>query len=103
MTVLEAPDNLTAGEVMTTGEAAKHCGVRPSAITNWRERGYIGTDGQRHYLRNLNVDQDGTPLGPPKYALVDVARAEHATRRTAPPRANLMIAALQCRGRQAAA
>ncbi|MGW1998480.1 hypothetical protein [Embleya sp. NPDC001921] len=101
--MLEAPDNLTATEVLTTAQAARHAGVRPSAITNWRERGYIGTDGEREHLRNLNVDAAGKPLGPPKYAVADVARAEYATRRHAIPRANPFIAALQVRDRRAAA
>lgn len=61
------------GGFITTEQAAALCGVKPVTVRNWILRGYIGPDGERHYLpahrykRRLLLDP------------VDVARAEHAT------------------------
>ena len=50
---------------ITAAEAARYAGVTVQAIVNWRNRGHL-TQGQ-----------DG------KYVLLDVAKAEHATRKRA--------------------
>jgi len=68
-------DTLHEESVLTTKQAAALAGVRPSAITNWRERGYRGPDGTWQHLRNIGTKER------PRYLAVDVARAEHATRR----------------------
>ena len=50
---------------LTGVEAARYAGVTRQAIINWRNRGHL-------------------PQGPDgKYRLLDVAKAEHATRRRA--------------------
>ena len=54
--------------LLTASEAARYAGVSPQAIVNWRRRGHL--------------EATLTPQGP-RYRLVDVARAEHATRRRA--------------------
>jgi hypothetical protein len=50
---------------LTASQAAAYAGVTVQAIVNWRNRGHLqrGDDG--------------------KYRLLDVAKAEHATRRRA--------------------
>jgi hypothetical protein len=50
---------------LTASQAAKYAGVTVQAIVNWRNRGHLprGDDG--------------------RYRLLDVAKAEHATRRRA--------------------
>lgn len=63
MLVPEALDNL-----VTTSEAATHCGVGKSTITMWRERGHLTPSG---------LDERGYPL----YRLIDVLRAARDTRR----------------------
>lgn len=55
---------------LTASQAAKYAGVTVQAIVNWRARGH---------LRPV----DYTPGGRPRYRLLDVAKAEHATRRRA--------------------
>jgi hypothetical protein len=93
----ELPDDvdlahLAEDDVLTTKQAAQAAGVRPSAINNWRERGYtVKVDGgrERHHLRNIGTDER------PRYLALDVARAEHATRRPGVLRSNPLIAGLQ--------
>ena len=60
---LDGPLNLDAR--LTATQAAAYAGVTIQAIINWRNRGHLtqGDDG--------------------KYRLLDVAKAEHATRRRA--------------------
>lgn len=65
MLVPEALDNL-----VTTPEAAAHCGVDASTIRKWRERGHLTVSG---------LDPHGRPL----YRLIDVLRAARDTRRRA--------------------
>lgn len=65
MLVPESLDNL-----VTTTEAAQHCGVGKSTITMWKERGHLQPSG---------LDANGRPL----YRLIDVLRAARDTRRNA--------------------
>ena len=55
---------------LTAAQAAKYAGVTVQAIVNWRNRGHL-------------QPVDYTPGGRPRYRLLDVAKAEHATRRRA--------------------
>lgn len=55
---------------ITTAQAAQYAGVTRQAIVNWRRRGH---------LTPIAHTGDGRPL----YRLLDVAKAEHATRRRA--------------------
>lgn len=54
---------------LTATQAAAYAGVTVQAIVNWRARGHLQPTGTR----------DGRPV----YRLLDVAKAEHATRRKA--------------------
>lgn len=58
-------DTIDVDARLTATQAAKYAGVTVQAIVNWRNRGHLtrGPDG--------------------KYRLLDVAKAEHATRRRA--------------------
>jgi len=58
-------DSIDVDARLTAAEAARYAGVTRQAIINWRNRGHLtqGPDG--------------------KYRLLDVARAEHATRKRA--------------------
>jgi hypothetical protein len=63
------PDPVDPFARITTSQAAAYAGVTAAAVTNWRRRGYLTpVDHQR---------------GRPIYILLDVAKAEHATRRRA--------------------
>jgi hypothetical protein len=59
------PDTIDVDARLTATEAARYAGVTVQAIINWRNRGHLpqGDDG--------------------KYRLLDVAKAEHATRKRA--------------------
>jgi hypothetical protein len=59
------PDTIDVDARLTATQAAAYAGVTVQAIVNWRNRGHLKRGG------------DG------KYRLLDVARAEHATRRRA--------------------
>ena len=59
----DAPDPFT---LLTASEAAEFADVTVQAIINWRNRGHLQPAGHRH--------------GRPVYRLLDVAKAEHATR-----------------------
>lgn len=63
---LQAPDGLHT--LVNTTEAARIAGVTVAAISKWRERGLIKPTG---------LDQDNRPL----YRILDIAKAEQATRR----------------------
>jgi predicted site-specific integrase-resolvase len=54
---------------ITTSQAAAYAGVSPAAVTNWRRRGHLTPVDHQH--------------GRPIYIVLDVAKAEHATRRKA--------------------
>lgn len=70
---------------MTTTDAANLAGVSVAAISNWRERGYLGPDPEnpgrqkRIHLTPTRHNARGRPL----YRWIDVAKAEHATRERA--------------------
>jgi predicted site-specific integrase-resolvase len=55
--------------LVTASEAARYSGVTIEAILNWRRRGHLTIAG--------------TKDGRPAYTLLDVAKAEHATRKRA--------------------
>lgn len=76
-------------DILTTKQAAEKAGVLPSAITNWRERGYQARDGKHVHLPNIGTDDD------PRYYLPHVAVAERDTRRPWLLRRNPDIAAFQ--------
>lgn len=56
--------------LLTATQAAGYAGVTPQAIVNWRRRGHLKAAGR---------DDSGRPL----YRLLDLAKAEHATRKRA--------------------
>lgn len=58
---------LDVDQLLTPAEAARHAGVKPATIRKWKERGLLKPDGY-------------DAAGHPKYRLIDVARAEYATR-----------------------
>ena len=62
-------DALDIYALLTASEAAQYAGVRVEAILNWRNRGHL--------------QPAGTKNGRPAYTLLDVAKAEHATRKRA--------------------
>jgi len=57
-------------DYMTTAQAARHCGVATATVRKWVQRGKLTAAGR---------DEAGRML----FRAVDVARAEHATRRRA--------------------
>jgi len=63
------PDVPDIHALLTASEAAGHCGVSVQAILNWRKRGHLQVAGQKN--------------GRPAYTLLDVVKAEHATRQRA--------------------
>lgn len=73
---------LTANGVdslITAGEAAGLCGVRAVTIRAWASRGYVDRHGDRVLLPVSGRDRQGRNL----YRVIDVAKAEHATRERA--------------------
>lgn len=62
------PDNID--DLITTNDAATLCGVTVEAIRKWASRGQLAAAG---------IDERGRKL----YRLIDVAKAERATRRRA--------------------
>lgn len=79
MQIEPRPDGL-----ITRGQAAALCGVTPEAITNWTRLGY----GPRDARQKLPVKR--REHGRPLYDPIDVARAEHATRKRARRHPGLM-------------
>ena len=67
-----------ADGLITRSQAAQLCGVTPEAITNWVRIGY-GPKDDRRWLPVSRRDHAGRPLFDP----VEVAKAEHATRKRA--------------------
>ena len=63
------PDPVDPNARLTATEAAEFAGVTIQAIVNWRNRGHLRPVAHDH--------------GRPLYRLLDVARAEYATRRRA--------------------
>ena len=72
--------------LLSASEAAIYARVSVAAIGNWAGRGYCLPDGTRAVLP-VAADPEGREIrdghGRPKYRLVDVARAEHATHKRA--------------------
>ena len=56
--------------LLTASEGARYAGVTRYAVSKWRARGH---------LTPAEYDQAGRPL----YRLIDLAKAEHATRKRA--------------------
>ena len=56
--------------LLTATQASHYAGVTPEAIMMWRRRGH---------LTPASHDRSGRPL----YRLIDIAKAEHATRKKA--------------------
>ena len=67
------PD-LDVNALLTAKEAAGYAGVTIAVICKWRERGHlpVATDAQGNEIRDER--------GRPRYRLLDVAKAENATR-----------------------
>ena len=63
--------------LLSATDAARYAGVKVNVIVNWRNRGHlpVATDGKGGEIR----DRQGRPL----YRLLDVAKAENATRQRA--------------------
>ena len=68
------PD-LDVNALLSASEAAAYAGVTVAAICKWRERGHLP----------VALEADGTEIrdhrGRPRYRLLDVAKAENATKR----------------------
>jgi hypothetical protein len=66
---------LDMNALLTATEAAAYAGVTVAAICNWRKRGYLP----------VAVNDNGREItdgrGRPRYRLLDVAKAEYATKR----------------------
>jgi len=63
------PDVPDPFALVTASEAAQYADVTVEAILNWRRRGHLQVAGSKG--------------GRPAYTLLDVAKAEHATRKRA--------------------
>ena len=72
-----APEGIDS--LITASEAAGLCGVAEVSVRNWANRGYVGRDGTRCTLPISGKDRRGRNL----YRLLDVAKAERATRERA--------------------
>ena len=68
------PD-LDLNALLAAKEAAEYAGVSVAAICKWRERGHlpVAKDEQGREIRDKQ--------GRPRYRLLDVAKAENATKR----------------------
>ncbi|MBA0047728.1 hypothetical protein [Mycobacteroides sp. LB1] len=73
MTAVLAPEG--ADSLVTAEEAATICGVRSVTVRQWASRGY-GRAKDKIKLAQSGQDDRGRKL----YRLLDVAKAEHATR-----------------------
>lgn len=73
MTAVLAPEG--AESLVTAEEAATICGVRSVTVRQWASRGY-GPARCKTKLPQRGLDERGRKL----YRLLDVAKAEHATR-----------------------
>lgn len=81
------PELLDIHAAVSATVAAAYAGVSVQAVTNWATRGYclpgsrervklpVARDGRGNEIRDRN--------GRPKYRLIDVAKAESATRQRA--------------------
>lgn len=73
MTAVLAPEG--AQSLVTVHEASNLCGVGAGTVRQWASRGY-GPTGHKSRLAACGLDERGRKL----YRLLDVAKAEHATR-----------------------
>lgn len=71
---VQAPDGVHS--LITADEAAALCKVTAIAVRHWANRGYVGLDGERTKLPVAGTDRTGRRL----YRMLDVAKAERATR-----------------------
>lgn len=71
---LMTPDGVES--LITSSEASQLASVSAVTIRSWANRGYRGPDGAWHKLPVSGRDRSGRPL----YRLLDVAKAERATR-----------------------
>lgn len=66
--------DLDLNALLSAKEAAAYAGVTVAAICKWRERGHLP----------VATDEDGNEIrdkqGRPRYRLLDVAKAENATK-----------------------
>jgi len=67
-------DGLDVNALLTAKQAAGYAGVSVAAICKWRERGHLPVATDEH---GAEIRYRGKPL----YRLLDVAKAEHATKR----------------------
>jgi hypothetical protein len=72
---VDGPPDVDA--LLSASEAAAYAGVSVSAIGNWRDRGHLPVAKDEHgqEIRDRR--------GRPRYRLLDVAKAEHATSKLA--------------------
>ncbi|QKY80063.1 helix-turn-helix DNA binding domain protein [Gordonia phage Doggs] len=68
------PDGVDS--LITGAEAARLCGVSTVTIRKWTHRGYVDSKGAGQRLAVAGRDRQGRNL----YRMIDVAKAEHATR-----------------------
>ena len=68
------PD-LDVNALLSASEAAAYAGVSVAAICNWRDRGHLPVAKDEHG-QEIRDKQ-----GRPRYRLLDVAKAENATKR----------------------
>ena len=71
------PD-LDVNALLTAKEAAGYAGVSIAAICKWRERGHLPVATDPRTGNEIRDDR-----GRPRYRLLDVAKAENATRQRA--------------------
>ena len=66
---------LDLNALLSATEAARYAGVSVNVVVNWRNRGLlpVATDAQGKEIRDER--------GRPRYRLLDVAKAENATKR----------------------
>jgi hypothetical protein len=72
---LRSLPDLDLNALLSAKEAAQYAGVSVAAICKWRERGHlpVATDERGQEIRDKQ--------GRPRYRLLDVAKAENATKR----------------------
>lgn len=72
---MEDDGTLDLDALLTATQAAAYARVTVNVIVNWRNRGHlpVATDDQGQEIRDRK--------GRPRYRLLDVAKAEHATKR----------------------
>jgi hypothetical protein len=61
--------------LLSATEAARYAGVTVNVVVNWRNRGYLPV------AADLHGNEIRDAQGRPRYRLLDVAKAENATKR----------------------